>query len=153
MDKSLFISVEADTSHGAAADLTRSHPLHRWSHLHDKLYRSVFIFFFILNLDIPFFVLTSRPRRAGGRHGSNRGSSGFGFGVRWVGDGWDNAAEPLLEDLHGGRERHHHLHHLRKPVDVLRHGFNRGPQLQGVSISARVEWYVTVKNTQRVKPK
>lgn len=57
-------------------------------------------------------------------------------------------AQPLLEDVHRGRQRHHHLHHLRKPVDVVRDGFYRGSQLQGIPVAARFEWYVPEKGPE-----
>lgn len=84
----------------------------------------------------------ARPLARGGGHGSDRWSSGAAAGVPGMGDGGGVPAQPLLEDVHRGRERHHHLHHLREPVDVVRDGLNRGAQLQGIPVTARFEWYV-----------
>lgn len=88
---------------------------------------------------------TAGPRRS---HGSDCGSGGCDSGLRWVGDGGDYSAEPLLEDLHSRRNRHHHLYNLWEPVDVLREWFNRGAQLQGVPLNARFEWYVDKKTNK-----
>lgn len=87
----------------------------------------------------PGYTFSPSLRRG---HGSDRGSSGTGAGISGMGDGGAMLAQPLLEDVHCGRQRHHHLHHLRKPVDVVRDGLYRGAQLQGIPITARFEWYV-----------
>lgn len=91
---------------------------------------------------------TVSPRRG---HGSDCGSSGVCAGVPGMGDGGGVLAQPLLEDVHRGRQRHHHLHHLRKPVDVVRDGLYRGAQLQGIPVAARFEWYVPSARTSQLR--
>ena len=113
-----------DTSHGDGEDTPHSQTLSVLSHPNQIFTNVVDFFFFLKRLKIWIYSFsTAGPRRG---HGSDCGSSGSGSGVHRLGDAGGVPAQPLLEDVHRRRERHHHLHHLWKPVDVVCDGFDGG---------------------------
>lgn len=73
------------------------------------------------------------------RNGSYTGGCLLAAWVHWMGDGGDSYTKPLLEGFNGWRERHHNLHHLWEPMDVLCHGLNWCPQLPRVPLSTGPE--------------